>query len=70
MIPARLPEDVEVAHKTGWITGVRHDAGIVFAPDGTTYVLVLLSHNLSDVSAGIETFARTSRVVYDALGAS
>ena len=66
MIPARLPDTVEVAHKTGWITGVRHDAGIVFVPEGPTYVLVLLSRNLSDVPAGVETLSRISRVVYDA----
>ena len=70
MIPARLPDEVAVAHKTGWITGVRHDAGIVFVPGGPTYVLVLLSRNLSDVPAGVETLARISRVVYDAITAS
>jgi beta-lactamase class A len=70
MIPARLPNEVEVAHKTGWITGVRHDAGIVFAPDGPAYVLVLLSRHLSDVPAGVETLARISRIVYDALRSS
>jgi beta-lactamase class A len=48
MIPARLPESVEVAHKTSWILGLHHDAGIVFVPDGPTYVLVLLSENLED----------------------
>jgi len=66
MIPARLPDSVEVAHKTGWITGLHHDAGIVFVPDGPTYVLVLLSQNLEDEDAGIEAFARISRMIFDA----
>lgn len=66
MIPARLPAEVEVAHKTGWITGVRHDSGIVFVPDGPTYVLVLLSRALSDVPAGVDALARISRLVFDA----
>ncbi len=70
MIPARLPDAVEVAHKTGWITGVRHDAGIIFVPDGPTYVLVLLSRDLSDVPAGVDALARLSRVVYDGLEGS
>jgi beta-lactamase class A len=26
IIPAELPKDVKVAHKTGWITGVHHDS--------------------------------------------
>ncbi len=65
MIPARLPDSVEVAHKTGWITGLHHDSGIVFVPDGPTYVLVLLSQNLEDEEAGVEAFARISRMIYD-----
>jgi len=39
IIPARLPSGVEVAHKTGSITGVQHDSGIVFLPGGPKYVL-------------------------------
>jgi beta-lactamase class A len=66
MIPARQPSPVEEAHKTGWTSGVRHDAGIVFVPNGPTCVLVLLSRDLSDGSAGIEAFAHVSRMIYDA----
>lgn len=65
MIPAKLPDDVKVAHKTGWITGLHHDSGIVFLPDGRQYVLVLLSKNLTDEDAGVETLATVSRMVYD-----
>ncbi len=65
IIPAKLPEDVKVAHKTGWITGLHHDSGIVFLPDGRQYVLVLLSKNLQDEEAGIETLATVSRMIYD-----
>ncbi len=65
MIPARLPDSVEVAHKTGWISGLHHDSGIVFVPDGPTYVIVLLSQNLEDEDAGVKAFARISRMVFD-----
>jgi len=65
MIPARLPGEVEVAHKTGWITGVHHDCGIVFLPDGTAYVLVLLSKNAPDRDTVITAFADISREIYD-----
>jgi beta-lactamase class A len=65
MIPARLPDDVKVAHKTGWITGLHHDSGIVFLPDGRKYVLVLLSKNLPDEDAGVQTLADVSKMVYD-----
>jgi len=67
MIPARLPDSVAVAHKTGWITGLQHDAGIVFVPGGPTYVVVLLSQNLDDEDAGAAAFAQVSRMVFDAM---
>jgi beta-lactamase class A len=65
MIPAQLPEGVVVAHKTGSITGVRHDSGIVFLPDGRKYVLVLLSKNMSNPEAGVEAMASVSKMIYD-----
>ena len=37
MIPLLLPPKVEVAHKTGSITGVHHDSAIVYLPDGRSY---------------------------------
>ena len=46
IIPALLPTDVKVAHKTGSITHVHHDSGIVILPGGRKYVLVLLSNIL------------------------
>jgi beta-lactamase class A len=67
MIPARLPDSVGVAHKTGWITGLKHDSAIVFVPGGPNYVLVLLSQNLEDTDAAVDAFARVSRLVYDAV---
>lgn len=64
IIPARLPKNVKVAHKTGEISGVRHDAGIVFLPDGRKYVLVLLSKQLKDVEEGVQAMAGVSEMVY------
>lgn len=65
VIPARLPADVKVAHKTGSITGIQHDAGIVYLPNGKKYVLILLSKYEGDVNDAIETMAQISRMVYD-----
>ncbi|WP_323134731.1 serine hydrolase [Pontibacter kalidii] len=64
IIPAKLPGEVKVAHKTGWITGVRHDSGIVILPDGRKYVLVLLSKELKDDKAGMEAMANVSELIY------
>ncbi len=65
IIPAHLPDGVKVAHKTGVITAVHHDSGIVFLPDGQKYVLVLLSKELGDFEKGTERMAKVSRMVYD-----
>jgi beta-lactamase class A len=68
LIPAHLPDDVVVAHKTGFITGVQHDSGIIRLSDGRQYVLVLLSKNLKDVEQGKEAMGRVSRMIYDYVG--
>ncbi|MGA0558083.1 serine hydrolase [Larkinella sp. VNQ87] len=65
VIPAQLPKDVKVAHKTGSITGVHHDSGIVILPDGRKYVLVLLGKDLKDDAAATQTMATVSRLIYD-----
>ena len=64
-IPAKLPPDVKVAHKPGSITGVGHDSGIIFLPDGRKYVLVLLSKNVKDEKAVIEVQAEISKMIYE-----
>lgn len=64
IIPAKLPKDVKVAHKTGSIKGVHHDSGIVFLPDGRKYVLVILSKNLKDDDAATAVMANVSEIIY------
>ncbi|MBI3586821.1 MAG: serine hydrolase [Ignavibacteriales bacterium] len=70
LIPALLPNDVRVAHKTGSITGVEHDSGIVFLPDGRKYILVILSKELKDANEGKKIIAKVSKMVYDTMRAS
>jgi beta-lactamase class A len=65
IIPAHLPKEVKVAHKTGWITGIHHDSGIVFLPDGRKYVLVILSKDLQDEKAAVKAMANVSKMIYD-----
>ncbi|MBA6151473.1 serine hydrolase [Gelidibacter maritimus] len=65
VIPKYLPKEIQVAHKTGSITGVHHDAGIVYLPDGRAYVLVLLSKNLKDFDKGTDQLAILSKTIYD-----
>jgi beta-lactamase class A len=64
IIPARLPKEVKVAHKTGNISHVQHDSGIVFLPNGRKYVLVLLSKNLQKEDQAIKAMADVSEMIY------
>ena len=65
IIPRFLPGDVQVAHKTGSITGLHHDVGIIYLPNGETYVLVLLSKNLKNFDQGTLTLAKISQLFYE-----
>jgi beta-lactamase class A len=66
-IPAGLPENVVVAHKTGSIKGVRNDAGIVYAPAGP-YVIALFSKGLADEKGGVDCLADLSRIIWGVFG--
>ncbi|MGE3343424.1 MAG: serine hydrolase [Vicinamibacterales bacterium] len=60
-IPAGLPEGTKVAHKTGWITRIRHDAGLVYGP--RPYVLVVLTRGIDDPAVADRLIADITRVV-------
>ena len=64
-IPAGLPEDARVAHKTGEISTVAHDAGIVYLDGRDAYVVVILTEWAPEVNGRQETIARISRAVYE-----
>lgn len=64
VIPKKLPNDVQVAHKTGSITGVLHDSGIIYLPDGTKYVLVILSKNVKNMDMAKEMMSEVSKMIY------
>lgn len=61
-IPAGVPAGVPVAHKTGNITRIHHDAGIVFAQ--RPYVLVVLVRGIDDQKKSAALIADISRTVY------
>lgn len=62
-IPKYLPEGTVVAHKTGELGGVKHDAGIVYSPAGD-YIFVVMSESTSPQAAA-ERIALLSQSVYD-----
>ena len=65
-IPAGLPDGTPVAHKTGNITRIHHDAAIVYA--SRPYVLVLLVRGVEDQKKSAVLMAELSRTVYEANG--
>jgi beta-lactamase class A len=69
-IPAYLPKGTPIAHKTGDITGVHHDAAIVFPPGEAPYVLVVLTNGFLDEKKANQAIAEISRVVWQRRGAS
>lgn len=63
-IPAGLPPGTRVAHKTGEITAVSHDAAIVYPPNRKPYVLVVLTRGIQDGKESARLIADLSRLVY------
>jgi beta-lactamase class A len=66
-IPAGLPAGTRVGNKTGWITGINHDAAIVLPEGREPYVLVILTRGFHDRAAARATGSAISREVYEAL---
>jgi beta-lactamase class A len=64
-IPADLPECTRVAHKTGSITGISHDCGIVLPEAAPPFTLVVLTRGFEDPDQAAATAAQISRRVSD-----
>lgn len=62
-IPNNLPDDIDIAHKTGEIDGFSHDAGIVYAPNGNYIIVVLTKSDMPAVAN--ERIANISEAVYN-----
>lgn len=68
-IPAGLPKAARVAHKTGNISTVHHDAGIVYLDGRKPYVLVILTSFPAEQGRGTAV-AEVSRDIFNALAGS
>jgi beta-lactamase class A len=67
-IPAYLPKGTVIAHKTGDITGIHHDAAIVYPAGEEPYVLVILTSGYKDEKEANGVIAEISRVIWQARG--
>lgn len=62
-IPAQLPQGVKVANKTGELSDVENDAGILY-DSANDLVIVFLSQGLVNASAAQSTIASLSKEIY------
>jgi len=65
MLPAHLPREARVAHKTGEISTVCHDAGIVFLPKRKPYVVAILTEWPAHIERRQGCVAAISRAAYE-----
>lgn len=64
-IPAGLPPGTPVAHKTGSITRIYHDAGIIYPPNNRPpYVLIVLTKGITDMPKAQKLVAEISQRIY------
>jgi beta-lactamase class A len=66
-IPVGLPAGTRIAHKTGDITRVEHDAAIVYPEDGRPYVLVVLTSGVEKQEEARRLIADIARLAHPAL---
>lgn len=66
-IPAGLPRGAKVAHKTGEISTIAHDAGLIFLPDRRPYALAILTEWEASATGRSATIAAASYLAYAAL---
>lgn len=64
-IPARLPAGTRVAHKTGSITAISHDAGVVLPAEAPPFALVVLTRGFHDQAEADALAAEISRTIFD-----
>lgn len=62
-LPKGLPANIVIAHKTGELGGVTHDAGIVYTDEGN-YIIVVMSDSTLPAAAE-ERIANISKGVYE-----
>ncbi|MBL8062353.1 MAG: serine hydrolase [Anaerolineales bacterium] len=68
-IPALLPADVKVAHKTGWTGDFFHDTGIVFPPNRKPYAISLFTRGFpeDDENQTHGCMAQISKLIYESI---
>jgi beta-lactamase class A len=64
-IPAGLPPHTPVAHKSGWVEGVSHDAALITPPDAAPFVFVMCTTSELAEQEGLELLAAGASAAWD-----
>lgn len=67
LIAAGLGEGALLVHKTGDIGSMLGDAGIVFAPNGKKYIIVILANRPYNSPQGKEFIVKASNLIYKSI---
>ena len=62
-----LPEELVVAHKSGWLDNLEHEVGIFYLPDGD-YVLAVFTNDCTSNAAARDFIGHLTRAWYEAMG--
>ncbi len=65
LIAAGLPAGATFLHKTGDIGKMLGDAGIVFAPNGKKYIVVIFAHRPHNSPLGKDFIVKASEIIYN-----
>lgn len=66
-IPAGVPPGTRIASKTGGITGINHDAAVIYPPGRPPYVLVILTRGVERPADAEAYMAKISAEVWASL---
>jgi len=67
LLPAGLGTGAEIMHKTGDIGKMLGDAGVVYAPNGKKYIVVILANRPYNSVKGKEFIVEASSMIYNYL---
>lgn len=67
LIASGLPAGVEFLHKTGDIGKMLGDAGIVYAPNGKRYIVVIFANRPHNSVLGKEYIVKASEIIYNSM---
>ncbi|MDN5895005.1 MAG: class A beta-lactamase-related serine hydrolase [Nocardioides sp.] len=67
-LPAGLPPGTRIAHKSGWVEGITHDAGIIFPEGADPFILVVCTTSGLSEAEGRDLIAHAANAAWQERG--